>query len=153
MMPWTAYRNLTDEDLAAIHTFLQTMRPVAHAISNAAEPTWCAVCEQEHGLGERNAIEVPEAAPIDPALLDDYVGAYRSVDLGFTVRVTREGDALRAQEEDGPVADLVPQSDTRFLMVGGIAPVRFERDAAGAVTRLVSEEVEPLVFQRISEAP
>lgn len=154
MMPWTAYARLTDEDLAAIHAFLATMRPVAHAINNLAPPTWCTVCEQEHGLGEQNEIEVPEGVPIDLALLDDYVGTYRSVDYGFTLRVTRDGDgALRAQEEDGPVADLIPQSDTRFLMAGGLAPLRFERDASGAVTHVVSEEVEPLVFQRVTPAP
>ncbi len=149
LMPWAAYRNVSDEDLSAIHAFLQTMQPVTHYINNFAEPTSCPVCEQQHGLGDLNEVTRPEGVSIDPELLDDYVGAYRSMEYGFTIRVTREANQLVAQEDDGPVADLIPQSDARFLMDGGIAPVRFERDAAGMVTRLVSEEVEELVLDRV----
>ena len=147
-------RFVRDEDgqavfLGAIHAFIQTMNPIAHYINNFVEPTWCAVCGQEHGLGDRNRIEMPTSVAVDLALFDDYVGAYRSEEYGFTIRVRREGDHLRAQEDEGPVVDLIPQSDTRFLMPGGIAPLRFVRDEDGQVTRLVSEEVEEIVLQRI----
>lgn len=148
LMPWTVYQHLTDEDLAAIYAFLQTMQPVAHFINNFAEPMLCNVCEQEHGLGELNQIDPLHGVAIDPALFEDYVGVYRSEEYGFTIRVTREGDQLRAQEEEGPIADLIPQSDTRFLMAGGLAPLHFVRET-GAVTALVSEEVEELVFSRV----
>jgi len=151
LMPWTAFATMSDEDLRAIHAFLLTMQPVAHAISNQAEPTWCPVCEQTHGLGETNTVERPVGVPVERTLLDEYVGAYSA--FGFTIHVTREGDQLRAQEDEGPVADLVPQSDTRFLMVGGAAPLRFVRDEAGAVTAVVSEEVEPFVLSRVAERP
>ncbi|MCZ6663332.1 MAG: c-type cytochrome [Actinobacteria bacterium] len=148
-MPWWTYQHMTDEDLGAIHAFMQTMNPIAHYINNFVEPTWCTVCGQEHGLGDRNRIEMPTSVAVDLALFDDYVGAYRSEEYGFTIRVRREGDHLRAQEDEGPVVDLIPQSDTRFLMPGGIAPLRFVRDEDGQVTRLVSEEVEEIVLQRI----
>lgn len=74
------FGRLTDEDLAAIHAFLPTIRPVAHAISTLASPTWCAVCEKEHGLEEVNEIEISEAVRIDfiahVVLADGPVGFY-----------------------------------------------------------------------------
>ena len=47
-MPWIMFRNLSDEDLRAIHAFLQSMQPVAHYINNYAAPTYCPVCGQVH---------------------------------------------------------------------------------------------------------
>lgn len=147
-MPWISFRKMNDEDLAAISQFLRTMQPVRHAISNRVEPTWCVVCEQEHGLGETNQIERPAGVPVDIRLLDDYIGAYTSSEYGFTIRVTREGNELRAQEDDGPVAELIAQSADRFRMLGGLAPLRFVRNESGDVIGLISEEVEPLLFDR-----
>ena len=149
MMPWAVFQHLTDADLTAIHAFLQTMHPVAHHINNFAEPTQCFVCEQEHGLGELNELAIPEGMAIDVVLYDDYIGAYQSEEYGFIIRIKREGDRLLAQEDEGPVAQLIPQSETRFLMAGGIAPLRFVRDESGTVSTLISEEVEEIVLQRI----
>ena len=148
LMPWVAYRHLSDNDLDAIHSFLQTVHPVSHYVGSAGEATYCPVCGQEHPLGELNRVERPAGVAVDPRLYDEYVGSYRSDEYGFTITVTREGNRLYAQEEGRPPAELIPLSETRFVTDGGIAPLRFVRDQQGQVTRLVSEEIEDIILRR-----
>lgn len=38
IMPWTMYANMTDEDLGAIFTYLQSMKPVANAVVKFTPP-------------------------------------------------------------------------------------------------------------------
>ena len=149
LMPWTVFRNLSDSDLRAIHAYLQTLSPVAHYINNMIAPTICAVCRQEHSLGSMNSVERPAGIVLDPRVYEDYVGAYRSDEYGIAMTISRKGDRLYARWDDENDGELVPQSPVRFLMVGGIAPLRFVRDAAGRVTQVVSEEVEELPLYRI----
>jgi mono/diheme cytochrome c family protein len=149
LMPWEAFRNLSDDDLRAIHAFLQTMHPVAHYVGNTGRSTYCEVCGQDHPLGELNHVERPVGVELDPRIYDDYAGTYHSVVYGFTVSVTREGDRLFAQWDDLPKAELIPQSETLFIEMGGIAPLRFVRDPAGRVTRVISEEVDEIVLERV----
>jgi mono/diheme cytochrome c family protein len=54
IMPWWDYRNLTDEDLKAIFTYLRTLKPVRHRVDNTENATLCKVCGNVHGLGEKN---------------------------------------------------------------------------------------------------
>lgn len=54
IMPWSTYRNMTDEDLKAIFAYLRTLKPVRHQVDNTERPTPCKLCRQQHGLGERN---------------------------------------------------------------------------------------------------
>lgn len=54
VMPWGAYRNMTDQDLKAIFAYLKTLAPVDHYVDNALPATACAKCTLEHGGGERN---------------------------------------------------------------------------------------------------
>ena len=53
-MPWWVYRNMTDDDLKSIYAYLRTLRPVEHRVDNTERPTFCKICKQKHGLGERN---------------------------------------------------------------------------------------------------
>lgn len=53
-MPWSFYRNMTDEDLKAIFAYIRTLKPVKHTIDNAEPPTACKLCGMTHGGGERN---------------------------------------------------------------------------------------------------
>ena len=53
-MPWWVYKDMTDEDLKSIFAYLRTVKPVEHRVDNAEKPTYCKVCKQKHGLGERN---------------------------------------------------------------------------------------------------
>lgn len=96
-----------------------------------------------------NSVERPAGIVLDPRVYEDYVGAYRSDEYGIAMTISRKGDRLYARWDDENDGELVPQSPVRFLMVGGIAPLRFVRDAAGRVTQVVSEEVEELPLYRI----
>jgi len=54
IMPWSHYRNLTDEDLKALFAYLRSLKPVVHRVDNTEPPTPCKVCGQSHGYGDRN---------------------------------------------------------------------------------------------------
>ena len=54
IMPFMAYRNMTDGDINDIFAFLKTVPPVKHRVSNTDPPTACPLCNQSHGLGDRN---------------------------------------------------------------------------------------------------
>jgi mono/diheme cytochrome c family protein len=152
LMPWIVFRNLDDADLTAIHGALRRVMPVQHWISNHAKPTHCAVCGQEHGLGEANVLEPPPAAAaIDHALYDDYAGQYRNEEYGETLTIVRAGDRLEMRDAGGEAIELIPRSDTEFLAPGALAPVGFVRDGSGRVARLLSHEVEDVAFERLDE--
>ena len=54
VMPWWAFRNMTDDDLKALFAYLRTLKPVHHLVDNTEPPTQCRLCGQKHGLGHRN---------------------------------------------------------------------------------------------------
>jgi len=54
IMPWAAYRNLTDPDLLAIFAYLKTIPPVHHVVDNTKDPTECRLCNARHGAGAEN---------------------------------------------------------------------------------------------------
>jgi mono/diheme cytochrome c family protein len=53
-MPWAYFRNMTDDDLGAIFTYLRTVPAVRHRVTNFDPPTFCPRCGRRHGLGELN---------------------------------------------------------------------------------------------------
>ncbi len=53
-MPWWTFRNMTDEDLAAIFTYIKTLKPVTHLVDNSVSPTKCPLDGGMHGGGDRN---------------------------------------------------------------------------------------------------
>jgi mono/diheme cytochrome c family protein len=54
VMPWWAFRNMTDADLKAEFAYLRTLKPVHHVVDNAEPPKQCKLCGHKHGLGDRN---------------------------------------------------------------------------------------------------
>ena len=54
IMPFEAFRNMTDEDLKDVFAYIKTRPPVKHRISNVDPPTLCPLCNKTHGLGELN---------------------------------------------------------------------------------------------------
>jgi mono/diheme cytochrome c family protein len=54
IMPWTVYRNMTDDDLKAIFAYLKTLKPVKHHVDNSESSTYCKLCRQSHGGGDVN---------------------------------------------------------------------------------------------------
>jgi hypothetical protein len=75
-MPWVVFRGMTDEDLGAVYLALGAAPPIRHWIDNAAPPTYCPVCGQMHGLGERNMALRHAAVPISADVLSAYEGRY-----------------------------------------------------------------------------
>jgi mono/diheme cytochrome c family protein len=54
IMPFGAFKNLTDEDLKAIFAYLRTLKPVHHRVDNSEAPTYCKLCRLKHGAGDQN---------------------------------------------------------------------------------------------------
>ena len=54
IMPWPRLRALTDQDLKAMFSYLQTLKPVAHRVDNSEPPSPCRKCGFRHGLGAAN---------------------------------------------------------------------------------------------------
>ena len=53
-MPWSFYRNMTDDDLKAIFAYLRTLKPVSHRTDNTEKFGLCKKCGYRHGLGAMN---------------------------------------------------------------------------------------------------
>jgi len=58
-MPWIAFKNMTDDDIKAIYAYLRTIPPAHHAVSNQKPFTHCAICDQDHGFGEKTNAKNP----------------------------------------------------------------------------------------------
>ncbi len=151
IMPWIVFRHLSDADLAAIHAFLSTIAPGAHAIDNHSPPARCVLCEQEHGLGASNRVEKPKGIRLDPRILAGYAGTYRSAEYGFGRVIAFRKGRLFGREEAGPEIELIPVSRERFLAPGWLAPIEFVRDLAGRVTGHLSLEVDDVRLDRVNE--
>ena len=54
IMPWHAFRNMTDEDLKAIFAYLRTLPPVNHRVDNTEPPSYCPIDKSSHGAGQMN---------------------------------------------------------------------------------------------------
>jgi predicted HAD superfamily phosphohydrolase len=56
IMPWHAFGGMTDDDVAAVFAHLTTLTPVVHRVTNdeGVTPTFCRICRQRHGYGDRN---------------------------------------------------------------------------------------------------
>jgi mono/diheme cytochrome c family protein len=149
LMPWVAFKGMTDADLEAIHLALGTLQPVAHYIGNVGPPEHCAVCGQEHPLGAYNKHEAPPRVAVDAASLKRLAGRYRHPGWDLTITIRADGARLYGREADGPEIELVPQSPLRFLAPGWPAPVEFIVDEAGRATHLVALELERERFERL----
>jgi mono/diheme cytochrome c family protein len=53
-MPFVVYRNVTDDDLKAMFTYLRSLTPVHHRVDNSLPPTYCRLCRHKHGAGDQN---------------------------------------------------------------------------------------------------
>jgi CubicO group peptidase (beta-lactamase class C family) len=95
-----------------------------------------------------------KAVALDPATLDSYAGVYK-VDEKSVRTVRREQDHLSVQRAGrGEPVKLYPRGGDRFFASTLLTQFRFERDAQGAVTRLVLDDdgVETIA-QRTGQLP
>ena len=54
LMPFVEYRNMSDQDLKDLFAYLRTVKPVKHRVDNSEPPTYCKLCRQTHGGGDKN---------------------------------------------------------------------------------------------------
>ncbi|HEV8505611.1 MAG TPA: hypothetical protein VGQ53_09435 [Chitinophagaceae bacterium] len=150
IMPWGAFKNMNDEDLKSIYAYLKTIPSSQHYINNQQPFTYCAICGQEHGLGEKNKRNRPAGLKLNPDIYDSYTGSYYNVTWNLTRIISREGDKLMGREGDnGLKIELVPQSEQHFLAPGWVLAVTFMKDKNGHTTQLVEDSDEGGVFKKI----
>ncbi len=94
--------------------------------------------------GNTNAVEMlakmgvawtPDAATVDPAVLETYVGDYQLAP-SFFITVTLEEGRLMAQATGQQKFEIFPQSETEFYYTVVEAQITFNRNDAGAVESL-----------------
>ncbi len=149
-MPWIAFKNINDDDLKDIYTYLRTIPPSQHYISNQPPFTRCAICGQMHGLGDKNKRETPAGIKLDPKLYNEYAGIYLNEEWNSRYIITREGAKLIGQTvENGPKVELIPQSELHFLAPGWVLPVNFIKDKNEHITQMVEDNDEGEVYKKI----
>lgn len=150
LMPWAAYRTMTDEDLAAIYAALREVPPFRHWVNNVDEPTDCAVCGGKHGLGAMNVARIIERVDVDLGPLADYVGRYRLQDDEIEIEIFERAGALYTRDEAGEPVELIPVAGGRLDAVGLLTPCALERDASGAVVALLTFELGVSRWPRVA---
>ncbi|XOV94730.1 MAG: c-type cytochrome [Bacteroidota bacterium] len=130
VMPWVSFRNFTDEDLSAIFYALKSTYPVKHIVINSAPPTFCPVCEHEHGAGSTNQKEVLKPFAEDFDVPSDLPGKY------YGMRYDRDSISLFMKDQkllftfrhDPKEWELVPINDSTFVAEGFKAPLLVVRN-------------------------
>lgn len=117
--------------------------------AEVVDPAWLA--DYKPGNAKDTKAEMPakpEAKPaaepsaggdstvkVDPKIYDAYVGEYETPFGPLTI--TREGDKLFGTPKDDTKEELVPQSETEFLVKRPQITVKFVKDDKGQVTHLI----------------
>lgn len=119
VMPWISFKNMTDSDLNAIYTYLQTIPSSRHYVSNQKPFAKCEICGMEHGFGNRNKRERPQGIKSDPELYSKYAGTYLNEEDSSSYTVIKRGDTLIAMSPwtNGAKAEMIPQSELHFMAV------------------------------------
>jgi len=151
IMPWTAYRNMTDDDLKAIYAYLRTIPPAVHHVSSQPPFTHCAICGLEHGLGYKNKLEKPARIKMDPTIYDRYTGTYFNAERQATFTILKEGDKLYGKRwETAQKTELIPQSELYFLAPGWELPISFNKEKDGRITGLTEATDYGMVLKKIN---
>jgi pimeloyl-ACP methyl ester carboxylesterase len=91
-------------------------------------------------------------ARIETGVYDDYVGRYRLfTDWDYTV--SRAGDSLRIGFPDGTATELMPETESTFVLRGSLYRVLFVRGEEGAVTHLRLREFPGVEYNAIRVDP
>ena len=89
-------------------------------------------------LAPEKAVSKPAAAAavkLDPAIYDRYVGKY-SVQNGPVIDILKESDRLFAQPAGGPKLELIPESETKFVVKDVGAEITFDAPESGKTNKL-----------------
>lgn len=109
--------------------------------AEVVDPVWLA--DYKPGEAKDNKSEAPAKSEeksaktdkIDPKIYDAYTGEYETSPGLLTI--TREGDKLYGKSQDGAKEELIPQSETEFLVEKPDIRIRFVKDDKGQVTHLL----------------
>ena len=84
-----------------------------------------------------------ESRPVDPRVLDTYLGAWIAAPAPSTITLTREGGQLMAQRsnETDEKTELLALSDNTFVIRGDSDLITFEKGPDGKVTRMLFHDV------------
>ena len=83
-----------------------------------------------------------ESRPVDPKVLDTYLGVWTASPASATITLTREGGKLVAQESnETEKAELLAVSDSTFVIRGDPHLITFEKGPNGKVTRMLFRDV------------
>lgn len=135
-MPWISFRNYSDEDLAAIYQALMSTYPVKHLVLNNVAPTYCEVCEQEHGMGSSNKIEIISPILVDQNVKEEISGLYQAQRFkDDTVKISLVDGQLFFQLRNLPLAEMLPLDKDRYW-VNGFEPLLLTRDETGKITEV-----------------
>jgi hypothetical protein len=74
LMPWTVFRNLSDEDLNALFAYLRALPKVKTPHRQHRSTTRCRICGAEHPLGQYNKPQELKLIPVPLAELKDAPG-------------------------------------------------------------------------------
>jgi len=143
LMPWTVFRNLSDEDLDALFTYLRAIPKVKHVIDNIDKPTKCVICGGEHPLGQYNRPREVKLVSVPLAEIKDTLGTYR-FDDGFQIDIAIENGKFMVKFTKDEGCELVTEDRRVYFCQGQPEKVEFVRDASGKVTGLVNS-LDPAV--------
>jgi hypothetical protein len=87
-------------------------------------------------------------ARVDPAIYDDYVGQYRLFD-GYVYTITRKGDTLMFNSLAAGDRELSPETETTFVLKGGLYRVLFARNDRGEVTHIRLREFPGVEYNAV----
>ncbi len=87
-------------------------------------------------LPPREPLPVHTEVAIDPNLLDRLAGRY-SIPPDLVITVTRKGNHLLLQENDGAPGDAYPEAELRFFSKTSDDVITFDLDSQGKVLRMV----------------
>jgi mono/diheme cytochrome c family protein len=150
IMPWISFKNMNDEDLRAIYSYLRTFPSAKHFVSSQLPFTHCAICGLDHGLGNKNKRDIPAGIKLNLDLYDQYAGTYLDEQYGSTYIISKERNKLLGQPwENGPKTELIPQSELSFIVPGWVLPVSFVKDKDGRVSQLVEGSDYGRTFKKI----
>lgn len=83
-----------------------------------------------------------ESKPVDPKVLDTYVGVWTATPAPATMTLTREGGKLMAQvSNETEKTELLALSDNTFVIRGDSDLITFEKGPDGMMTRMLFRDV------------
>ncbi len=127
------YKNWLLASFAVILPSIMTAEAIAENAENKAM-----LDQSQEAVAQRRYEQARprKEAPIDPKVLDGYIGYYQLVP-GNIFSITRDGSHLFVQTTGGQPNEILPESDRDFFFARGAAQISFVTDEQGKASELV----------------